>query len=382
MVTLEQIEELEAFDSRGARVLSLYLRIEPASQVRRSYRIDLEDLLREAREKLDESARADFATEAAKAQAWLDGQPQPRGKGLAVFSCSLRGLWRADFLAVPVMNHVTFEPRPDVAPLLELIDEYERYAVAVVDKEKARLFTVFAGEIEESEHFKDFVFGKTDQGGISQPDYQRHHEMHVLWHLKKVAKRLAELHRERPFDRLILAGPEEAATELRRLLSRPLNQRVVAVVGAELFANEREILDRTLEIERTVERQVEERLLGQLIELLGPNGRAMLGVEPTLAALWADTVQTLVVTHELHLAGSECSNCGRLDPGRIQQCPTCGKEMREVHDLVHRAMARAVEQSARVDVLHGAAGHRLMELGDGLGCLLRYPSPVPAQARV
>jgi peptide subunit release factor 1 (eRF1) len=153
------------------------------------------------------------------------------------------------------------------------------------------------------------------------------------------------------------------------------------VVGAELFASEREILDRTLEIERTVERQAEERLLGQLLDLLGPNGRATLGVEPTLAALWADTVQTLVVTHEFHLGGSECPNCGRLDPGRIQQCPTCGKEMREVHDLVHRAMARAVEQSARVDVLHGAAGHRLMELGGGLGCLLRYPSPVATQAR-
>jgi peptide subunit release factor 1 (eRF1) len=146
----------------------------------------------------------------------------------------------------------------------------------------------------------------------------------VLWHLKKVAKCLAELHRRRPFDRLILAGPEEAATELRRLLPRPLDQRVVAVVGAELFASEREILDRTLEIERTVERQAEERLLGQLLDLLGPNGRATLGVEPTLAALWADTVQTLVVTHELHLGGSECPNCGRLDPGRIQQCPTCG----------------------------------------------------------
>jgi hypothetical protein len=37
---------------------------------------------------------------------------------------------------------------PDLAPLLRLLDEHERYAVALVDKEKARLFSVFLGEIE------------------------------------------------------------------------------------------------------------------------------------------------------------------------------------------------------------------------------------------
>jgi hypothetical protein len=40
-------------------------------------------------------------------------------------------------------------------------------------------------------------------------------------------------------------------------------------------------------------------------------------------------------------------------------------------------MARAVEQSASVEVLHGAAARRLMDLGAGMGALLRYPSPVP-----
>jgi hypothetical protein len=35
-------------------------------------------------------------------------------------------------LAVRVRDHLAFEPAPDLAPLLELLDEYERYAVAVV----------------------------------------------------------------------------------------------------------------------------------------------------------------------------------------------------------------------------------------------------------
>lgn len=102
---------------------------------------------------------------------------------------------------------------------------------------------------------------------------------------------------------------------------------------------------------------------------------------PTLAALWADLVQRLVVAHGVHADGSECPNCGRLDPGHVESCPTCGKPMRPVHDLFHRAMARAVEQAGAVEVVHGAIARRLVELGGGLGALLRYPSPVPQAAR-
>jgi hypothetical protein len=57
--------------------------------------------------------------------------------------------------------------------------------------------------------------------------------------------------------------------------------------------------------------------------------------------------------------------------------PACGHATSPVHDLFHRAMERAVEQSGSVDVLHGAASRRLLEIGGGMGALLRYPSPVP-----
>src|SRR4029078_12158582 len=102
----------------------------------------------------------------------------------------------------------------DVAPLLEVLDEYERYAVAVVDKRHARLFTVFAGQIEESLKFQDFVLSHHDQGGWSQANYQRHHEAHVFRHLKRVAEYLTDLYRRRELHRLIVAEPEEQNSAL------------------------------------------------------------------------------------------------------------------------------------------------------------------------
>ena len=377
MLKHEEIEQLAEFHAKGAGVLSVYLDLDPSTRVRCVYCIAFEDLVKDAQILPSEAARPQFSDEVARVRAFIETE-RPRGKGLAVFTCSPHALWRAEFLAVRVPNHLVFEPKPDVAPLLWVMDEYERYAVALVDKRRARLFTVFMGEIEETDALRDTdAIGRTDQGGWSQARYQRHHEAHVYSHLKTVAQRLADLYRRRRFDRLILAGPEEAATELRRVLPRPLAQRVVAVIPADIDASVRDILDRTLSVERLRERDDEERLVRQLVDLAGPGGRSVLGVRPTLAALWADLVQVLVVAQSARGEGSECPNCERLDPGHIAQCPTCGSAMRHVHDIFHRASQRAVERAGRAEIVLCAAERRLMEVGGGLGALLRAASPVP-----
>jgi peptide chain release factor subunit 1 len=371
MITQDEIDQLSNFDGGGARVLSTYLDLDPARQVRRSYRIVFEDLVHDLRERLDEPARAELSREAAENDAWLQSHP-PRGKGFVLFSCAPRGFWQAYFLPVPVEDHLAFDPKPDVAPLVDVLDEYERYAVALVDKRKARLFTVFLGAIEESEAFADFVPGKHDQGGPAQARFQRHHEAHVHWHLKRVVSHLAEMLRRRQLDRLVIAGPEEATSELRGLLPRALAQRLVGVIPTETSAGAAEILEQTLEFERRVEREFEKRLLDDLLETAGARGRAVCGVAPTLDALWKGSVRTLVLAQGVHESGSECPSCARLEPGRVPNCPGCGAAMRPVHDLFHAAAQHALLQAGSVETVHGDAAAHLQERCGGLGAFLRY----------
>jgi peptide subunit release factor 1 (eRF1) len=372
MLTPERITELEAFDGGGERVLSVYLDLDPRRQPRRAYRIVLEDLAKAIRSRLDRKERLAFEADVTRVLEWLDGNA-PHGTGVALFSSAPRRFFQAHWLPVRVRDHLAWDLTPDVAPLLEVADEYERYAVALVEQNRARLFTVFMGAIEESAALRDEeVPPRHDQGGVSQSHFQHHHDLHVLWHLKRVAERLAALFRRRPFDRLILAGPEEVTSELRPLLPDALARRVVAVAPLEASAGEREVLAKTLEIEAGVEREAEERLLDELFETAGAGGRATRGLAPTLEALWLGEVRTLVVADGAAGEGSECPRCGRLEPGEVATCPACGSAMRPVHDVFHRAMARAVEQAGRVEVVHGDAARRLREAADGLGALLRF----------
>src|SRR5581483_4843932 len=148
MIRTADLERLVTFNGGRHGVLSVYLNLAPARQLRRSYRTAFNDLVKRLEE-------------------YLDAEP-PRGQGLALFSCAPRDFWQAYHLPVPVADDLRFGATPYVRPLLDVLDEYERFVVALVDKEKARLFSVFMGEIEEERELFDVVPGRHDQGGWSQ----------------------------------------------------------------------------------------------------------------------------------------------------------------------------------------------------------------------
>jgi peptide subunit release factor 1 (eRF1) len=375
MLSWEQVEQLHRFDGAGAGVLSLYLDLDPTRQVTRSYRIVFKDLVHHASEARTESARNDLAREATRVIEWFEQLDALQGVGLILFSCTPRELWQTHFVNVPVQDHLAFDVRPDIAGLLEIVDDYERFAVALVSKSKARIFTVFAGAIEEIDVFESFVPGKTDAGGTKQSKSQRHHELHVLWHLKKVVARVLTLQSRHNFDRLIVMGPVEATAELQELLPDALKTRVAAVVHAEEDATKAEIREHALEVERRIEAESEERLVRDVVTMAGSGARATCGIDPTLEALWVADVRTLVIAEAMQLSGTECSNCGHLHRGNLSSCRSCGAPTTILLDFGHQVAWRAIKQGGRVEVVHGAAARRLNEAGQGLAAFLRFPLP-------
>jgi peptide chain release factor subunit 1 len=371
VVTRAEVKRLVNFDGLGARVLSVYLDLDPERQITRSYRIVLKDLVKAAREPLDKQARLDLEAEVARVQEWLEKEP-PRARGLAVFSSSGAGLWATYRLRLAVPDRLSFEIHPLITPLLGLIEDQERYVVALVDKESARLLTVFEGRIESVEAFTDDVPGKHDQGGPAQARLQRHHEDHVLRHVKRVTERLSEGLRQRAFDRLILGGPEEATTEVRERLPHELARRLVATIPVEMFASDAEILRMTLEVEQRAERESEEGLVAALIDASRSNGPGACGMSATLETVWLRQVLSLVLADGLTATGSECPVDGRLYPDPPGPCPMCGTETLPVGDIVNRAAQLTLEQDGGVEIAHEEAAQRLSDACDGMGALLRF----------
>jgi peptide subunit release factor 1 (eRF1) len=365
-LTVEQITTLEKFDSGGARILSVYLDVPPARRVKEALRAAFLDLIRSL-------PGDDARREAAQVEPFLE---DASGQGLAIFSCAERGLLQVHHLPVRIADHAAFERKADIGPLIAVLDDYQRYVVALVDKARARLFTIHLGAVEEQQQMFEDIPQKHDQGGMSQNRLQRQHEEHVHWHLKDVVERLERLARERDIDRLILAGPVEPVSELRGMLPRALADRLIDVVTLEVIASEEDILAKTLDIEQRAERDLERRAVDRLAEAAARD-RGTRGVVDTLRALSVGSVMMLVVADGTRQPGFECFSCGLLESLRRDACVACGGEMEPVRNVIHRAMAHAVARGASVEVVHGDAARQLADF-EGLGAILRFPNPLAA----
>jgi peptide subunit release factor 1 (eRF1) len=194
----------------------------------------------------------------------------------------------------------------------------------------------------------------------------------VLRHVKRVVQRLSARLREAEFDRLILAGPEEATTEVRGHLPHEIARRLVATVPAEMFATDAEILRMTLEIEQRVEREDEVALVAVVIDVSRSSGPGACGIDATLEAVWLRQVRTLVVADGLSAPGSECPVDGRLSLVAPGPCPMCGAQTVAVGDVVERAAQQTIEQDGDVELVHEAAAARLRDACEGMGAVLRF----------
>lgn len=293
-----------------------------------------------------------------------------------MFSDGSEGFFHVRELGVRVPNILTWRDIPYVRPLLELIDEHERYGVVLTDREHARLFSIFLGEIQEHKE----VFAKAEVTHIktagmdhlrSQMNIQRKADLHARWHLKEVAQMMPRLAGGLDFDRLILAGTVEASSELEGLLPKALRARVVRKIALPVEANSAVVLEETLKIEEEVERQGEVDLVEQLITAAKKKQKAVLGLEETLLALLEWRVWQLVYTEGFNVRGSQCTSCLALLATDNGPCAYCGHPVLVLNDLIQLATERVFDLEGKVEQVRGPAAARLKGEGS-IGAVLRF----------
>ncbi len=133
----------------GGRVLSVYLDISPDRSAGRAYLLAYRARIKGLRALLPVGEHGRFEAAAEQVERYLAEQLVPHHPGVAVFASGEPSY----FFAVPVptrpFDTVQWGERPVLEPLEALLDDYERVAVLLFDKERARLFSVYLGAIEE-----------------------------------------------------------------------------------------------------------------------------------------------------------------------------------------------------------------------------------------
>ena len=371
----ELLRKLAGWETHGQPVTSLYVDVDGRRWPRRGeYVRRAEDLLRQACDEArlrDRDEHRSVCGDVDRMGSFVRDEFERKGpvRGLAVFSCSGAGLWEQASVTQPVRDRVVVGPRPHLLPLEAILELAETFCVALVDRERARIFVASLGEIEEVSDLLDDVPGQHDQGGWAQARLQRHIEDHVQRHLKHTAETLLRLYQRRRFEHLVLAGPDEAVSELERELHDYVRRTILGRASLAMAAPADEVLAVVVDLERDLEAGREREAVDRLIsETAGGTGRAVAGPDDTLLALEGGRVEVLVVAAGLDAAGVRCSRCGHL-ASRGERCAVCGGPVTLVPDLVEETVELALRQRCRVETV--ADDEPLRGFG-GIGALQRF----------
>lgn len=370
--TPQTVRRLARFRAPRDGVLSLYLTFGPRGGERRNVRAAANSALqRLAESAMSDDLRPRFESERERVRQFFGRNFSLEGRSLVLFASEPRGLWELFQLQVPSLSIARFGDRPAVSQLAAILDEQERYGLLILDKERARLLTVYLGEVEDDIEIKDGYPGRTAAGGWAQARYERHRKAHLHEHILKTVDALVAEQRRRRFDRILVGGPDQARSALLGALPRGLRSRVAGTFACELFASEQQILERAGKLMDAAERAGEETLVDHILDGARNKGRAAVGWEQTLPALFEGRVHKLVMVDGLRKRGRSCPR-GHVASGRGPRvCLSCREAVGPSRDLAETAVGAALDTQATIEMVRGAAARRVRDEG-GICALLRY----------
>src|SRR4051794_3547948 len=209
------LRRLSGLRPEEGKVLSIYLNLDPhefATPAARGTAITslLDEAERKTREDgLDHQEKVALRADVERAREFFAGDFTAKQAGsLALFACGPADLFEALRLPRPVGSEVVVDDSPWVEPLAWFAGP-ERVCVVLVNRRVARILQGSRDRLDEVATVEDDVHGQHDQGGWSQPRYQRGIEKEVQDHLAHTSRRLFSRWRGRPFDRLLVGATAE-----------------------------------------------------------------------------------------------------------------------------------------------------------------------------
>ncbi len=371
MITAEAVNRITQFQGDGMPVVSLYVPIDPGTSQsdvhsRVTSLVDQVDGLAKDRD-LQHEPRLSLRGDIERIRGRMSEEVwQP--KGLAIFSCSGRGLYEEVSLPRALRGRVVVDDAAFVRPMLAILDEYRRCCVVVVDKEWARAWELYNDEMRELTRFKDRL-GKFDNyaGG----DVNRIRNELSRRHYRRVAQVLDELFRTQPYDLLVIGGHDFEIPAFLEFLPRELRDRFAGsfsidpptATAAEVRASAGAILQR-------YESDQEQKAVAEVLDRAAAGGLAAVGIP---ACLWAGSVaaiQALLVQEGVTEAGVVCDDSGWLALAG-DTCPLCGKPTRHIPDVIDELVQAVIDDGGSIEHVGGDTPLR----EHTVAAALRFPLP-------
>jgi len=377
MITREEIRELAQFQPGEDEACALSFYFQPRTPRDKSHReetILAKDLVRQALREAEKKgkntcARADL-DRILEIAGNMHGN-QARAK--AIFACGARKIWR-EFDLPPQLpaTKLFVNRRFQLQPLALLLGAQPAVCVAVVDRQRCRLFDLRLHELKERDGlFRALPRRRSDgYAGYDGGHTERRVANEAMRHYKAVADRLQEEQEKGVWEKLIIGCHDTNWPELESHLHPYVKQRLLGHFSAEVATvKEEQILEHA---DRVLAESLDRRrreLLQATLEQARSNGLGVTGLRRVLKSLEVGEVQTLFLDENYSARGVECTNCNHLDAHVVPFCPVCGQATRELEDLCEALVPAAIRRD--VELFYVKGSEELDRVGN-IAALLRF----------
>lgn len=350
------IKAIADFKSRGELVTSLYLDTDKGRLNRKQIQLSLKNLLSDARSRLESlDAGREKVDSLAQDLALIEEHASrnlisSNSAGLAAFSCRRRGFWLDLDLPHGPRNRIVFDANFYVRPLSAILDKYRPICALLIDRRAAHWYDISMGEIRALADLQSDVPPRVKEGGFEGTEekrIERRLDARLQGHLKQAARKTSDLHKQEPFDWLLVGGEDTLCADLEQHLSKPLREKLKGRLKARPGDSPAKVLKEALAIEAGLKKEEEEKTVQKLVAELERGGLAASGLRDTIDRLNRFEVQSLVVTHNFSKPGRVCPAHKFFYLDELK-CPVCGKKTDIVQDVIDEAIETVLKRNGTV----------------------------------
>jgi len=380
MMTRDEIRELAAFqadESKGACALSFYFQPDPPQDgSHRREAIVAKDVVKQALKSA--AAQGKNGSLHADLDRVLDLATNLRGntRGRAVFACSAQNFWR-EFELPPQLGgtHIYLESRFQLKPLATLLGAEPALSVAMVDRQRARIFDLRLQDLRERGaivHMLSRSASNYGYNGYEGGHAERRVAEEALQHFKAVAERLRIDFEKGLWERLIVGCHDSNWPEFEPHLHPYVKQRLIGRFSADVASvSNEEIRQHAGAILSEWLKERASTKVSEALDQAKSNSRGVTGLRRVLQALETGEVQSIFLSENYSARAVECTHCGHLDAHLVARCVACGHPTRELADVSDSIIEIAISRDIELFYLKENDG---LDRAGNIAALLRFRS--------
>ncbi|MEO0796784.1 MAG: hypothetical protein AAFX93_16575 [Verrucomicrobiota bacterium] len=261
---------------------------------------------------------------------------------------------------VPLKPNAIADFSPNIVPLIELKDSYDRYIVLISTEEEARIVEIVLGSVTREEWLNRPELRKRVGREWTRQHYQNHRRDRDRRFVREKIELLDRLMTQGGYTHLVLAGKVDRIAMIEKALPSHLKQRVIDIRRLGVNDQREKVVAETIKAFVEEETRQSEVHLERLRTCILNGGGAAVGLDKCEAAVRAGVADLII------LAASEEEQTKRL---RAYHHRTASGEFMTTEKRLEDLIELAFRKDLPIEFVPRGS---YLDDYDGCGVLLRY----------